>query len=125
MDSASSPTKPVANDPASKIRHLPVEAQAAYTRFQAHGDPAVLDPLIFAILESYMPRKPEEPLATRPGDTRLMEDLGLDSLAITEVVFFTEDLLEITIANEEILKVRTLDDLREFIRRKVADRRAA
>jgi acyl carrier protein len=37
------------------------------------------------------------------------------------VVFATEDLLGIRIANEEILQVMTLDDLRGFIRRKAAE----
>jgi hypothetical protein len=35
-------------------------------------------------------------------------------------VFFTEDLLGIRIANEEIVQVLTLDDLRAFVRRKAA-----
>ena len=47
-----------------------------------------------------------------------------DSLAITEVVFFAEDLFNITITNEEIMQVRTLDDLRGFIRAKVMGRPA-
>jgi acyl carrier protein len=57
-----------------------------------------------------------------PGSTRLIEDLGFDSLAITEVVFFTEDLLGINIGNDEIVRLRTLDDLCGFVQGKVADR---
>jgi acyl carrier protein len=59
-------------------------------------------------------------LSELPLTSRLIEDLGFDSLAITEVVFFTEDLFGITISNEEIIQVRTLEDLRSFIHRKVA-----
>jgi len=124
-ESPSVPAKPVDADRAQKIRHLPESAQAAYRSFQASGDPAVLDPLIFAIVESFIPRKRERSLAQHPGNLRLIEDLGFDSLAISEVVFFTEDLLEITIANEEIVQVLTLDDLRCFVSRKVAARRPA
>ena len=106
------------------IRHLPPAAQAAFRRFQAEGDLAALDPVIFAILEDFIPRPPDRPLAEFPGGTRLMDDLGFDSLAITEVVFLTEDLFGIRIANEEIIAVRTLDDLRGFVRRKVSTRPA-
>jgi len=107
-----------------RLRHLPKEAGEAFHRFQAAGDPVALNVVIFAILADFIPRKPARPLAESPGSTRLVDDLGFDSLAITEVVFFTEDLFGISIANEEIIQVRTLDDLRGFIQRKVNARAA-
>ena len=117
--------KPVVpNEQETALRHLPPVAQAAFQQFAASGDVTTLDPVILAILEDYIPRPPAQPLADMAGDTRLIDDLGFDSLAITEVVFFTEDLLEIRIANEEIFQVRTLDDLRTFVRRKVSARAA-
>jgi acyl carrier protein len=106
------------------IRHLPAAARAAFERFQSRGDVTELDPVVLAILEDYIPRTPVQPLAELPGSTRLIDDLGYDSLAITEVVFFTEDLFDINITNEEIIQVRTLDDLRDFIRGKVVPRTA-
>ena len=105
-----------------RIKHLPAGARAAFLRFQADGDPAGLDPVILSILEDYIPLNSAGPLAGLPGTTRLIEDLGFDSLAITEVVFFAEDLFGITITNEEIIKVSTLDDLRGFIRSKLPAR---
>ena len=113
-----------ATDHEERIKHLPAEARAAYQRFQAEGDPTALDPVIFAILADFIPRSPATPLAELPGDTRLIDDLGFDSLAITEVVFFTEDLFGISISNEEIVQVRSLADLRGFIHAKVAARPA-
>ena len=105
---------------AEKLRHLPPEAQAAFIRFQISFQARDLDPVIFAILDDFIPQKPETALAAHPGDTRLMDDLGFDSIAITETIFFTEELFGITISNEEILQVRTLDELRHFILRKTA-----
>ena len=112
----------IASDREDRIRHLPAEARAAYQRFQATGSPVELDVVIFAILEDFVPRSPERPLAGLPGETRLIDDLGFDSLAITEVVFFMEDLFGIGIANKEIVLVRTLEDLRRFILQKVSAR---
>lgn len=106
------------------IRHLPATARAAFEQFQINGDPALLDPIVLAILADYIPRPSARPLAELPGSTLLMTDLGFDSLAITEVVFFAEDLFAISIKNEEIVQVRTLDDLHGFIRRKVTARPA-
>lgn len=103
---------------------LPAAAREQFRRFQA-GEPGALDALVLAIIEDFKPAKGGHPLAELPGDTLLIDDLGLDSLAITEIIFCTEDLFQIRIANEEILQVRTLDDLRGFIRRKVAARGAS
>ena len=115
----------VAADPAANLAHLPAAAQAAYAAFRSRGDTAQLDPLLFAILESYLPRPPEKPLADYPGETLLIDDLGFDSLSITEVVFFAEDLFDISISNAELVQIRTLDELRRFIRQKIAARTAA
>jgi acyl carrier protein len=122
--STSTPVAPPAASPdrEQSIRHLPAAARAAFDRFQSDGDPATLDPVLLAILEDFIPRSSAVPLAELPGSTRLIDDLGFDSLAITEVVFFAEDLFGINITNEEIIQVRTLDDLRGFIRHKVAVR---
>lgn len=122
--SPSSTNSAATTDPETRVRHLPKAAQAAFRKFRASGDVSVLDPLIFAILENYAPRKPQSPLSEFPGGTLLVDELGFDSLAIIEVVFFTEELFEITIANEEILLVRSIDDLRAFIRAKVSSRAA-
>ncbi|HVU35895.1 MAG TPA: acyl carrier protein [Opitutaceae bacterium] len=122
-NSVPTPADPGASGPPmDKLRHLPAPARAAFERFQADGDVAALDPVVFAILEDYIPQSPDRALSEFPPHTRLIEDLGFDSLAITELVFFTEDLFGITIANEEILRVRTIDDLRLFVRRKVTGR---
>ena len=115
---------PVSDTKEAAIRHLPPAILAAFRQFEAGGEVATLDPVILAILDDYIPRPPAQPLADLPGGTRLIEDLGFDSLAITEVVFFTEDLLDIRIANEEIIRVRTMDDLRSFVRSKVSTRAA-
>ncbi|HUG12585.1 MAG TPA: hypothetical protein VMM36_16330 [Opitutaceae bacterium] len=116
-----SPAAPQSHQ-ADSSRHLSPGVRAEFERFQASGDPAALDPVLFAILEDFTPKPLSRPLADLPGNTRLIDDLGFDSLAITEVVFFTEDLFRISISNEEIVQVRTLDDLRGFIHSKVAGR---
>ena len=115
------PSLPAPTGREQSLSHLPASARAAYEQFQAGGDPAAIDPVVLAILADFSPRRSAVPLADLPGNTRLIDDLGFDSLAITEVVFTAEDLFRISITNEEIVQVRTLDDLRGFIHVKVAD----
>jgi hypothetical protein len=121
---ASATKSPPATEQEDRIKHLSAGARASFHQFQATGEAAALDPVIFAILEDFIPQSAAGPLAGLPGGTRLIDDLGFDSLAITEVVFFTEDLLGISITNEEIIQVRTLDDLRGFIHGKMGGRPA-
>lgn len=108
------------NQQDENLRHLPPAARVAFERYRSGGKAADLDPVILAILEDFIPKPAVRPMVDLPGDTRLMDDLGFDSLAVTELVFFTEDLFHISIANDEIIKVKTLDDLRGFIQGKVA-----
>ena len=124
-DSAPASSGAPSSGPDELLRHLPPAAGAAFRRYQSMGDVGALDPVVFAIVEDYMPRKNERPLAELPPETRLIDDLGFDSLAITELVFFTEELFGISIANDEILQVHTLADLRTFVRCKVTQRAAA
>jgi len=110
------------SDRDERIKRLPDAARTAFQQFQLDGNPERLDPVLWAILMDFVPKATMAIGSETPGATRLIEDLGFDSLAITEVVFFTEDLFGITITNEEIVQVRTLDDLRAFLRAKVAVR---
>jgi acyl carrier protein len=107
------------------VRHLSVSAQAAFTRFQHDGDPATLDPIMFDIVEHFAPAPPAQPLAGLPGSTRLVEDLGFDSLTMVEIVFFIEELFGVSVTNAEVIQVRTVDHLRTFLRHKLSARLAA
>lgn len=120
----SSPEQNLEGDLA-KIIHLPVEARVAYAEFRATRSARALDVVVLAILQSYLPEESARGLGTMPGTASLARDLGLDSIGVAEVVFFAEDLFEITISNDELSEGLTLDELRVFIRRKVNARDVA
>ena len=107
-------------DPEDKLRRLPPEALENFNKFRATGDQAALTKLIFAVLYDFLPQKSKTGVTGWPDEARLIEDLGFDSLAIAETVFFFEDLFRISISNEEILQVRTVGELRGFVQKKLA-----
>ena len=98
------------------LRHFPEDVRGAYVRLRETGDPAAADLLVLAIVEDHMPR----PDAVIVDSASLVADLGFDSVAIAEMVFFIEDLLQVNVTNAEILRVRTVGELRDFVRTKLA-----
>lgn len=101
------------------LARLPPNVRDAFAHF-LDGDSAALDPILSAVVRDFMPRPDRAPDGPLPPAASLVEDLGFDSLAIAEIVFFVEDLFQVRICNEEIQRVRTIGNLRAFILRKLA-----
>lgn len=106
-----------------KLGRLPPAALRSFREFLLTDDEKALTVLVLEVLTFHLPNRS----ALAPGlvwhdDTRLVEDLGFDSLATVETVFFFEDLFQISILNEEIVNLKTVGDLRRFLRSKVKGR---
>ena len=110
------PVIPLPDAVETLLRHFPEDVRAAYLTLRATGDAAAADKLVLAIVADHMPRKEAE----LSDGAELLRDLGFDSVAIAEMVFFIEDLLQVNVTNAEILRVRTVRDLRAFVRQKLA-----
>jgi acyl carrier protein len=104
-------------DPLGKF---PEPIKAAYARFQQTGDAEALDQVVMAVVRDFIPKNHPLPPGPLPENGRLMPDLGFDSLALSETIFFLEDLFSVRISNEEIIGVRTIGELRQFLRNKLA-----
>jgi len=92
------------------------EARAAFERFKASGDSASLGVVVTAIVAAFMPAPPKgAPHPEVTPEKALIADLGFDSIAIAETVFFFEDLFGVSIGNRELLTLRTVRDLCEYI----------
>ena len=110
------PTMPTSSDLPQPLVRFPAEVRTAYQSFCATGDEAALRTVVLAAVRDFMPRNSAHPRteALRP-DERLIEDLGFDSLAVAETVFFFEDLFKVTIKNEDILALHTVGELCDFV----------
>jgi acyl carrier protein len=111
------------SDIPSQLTRLPAEAQAAFRKFRESGDEASLRIVVLASVRDFMPRNAAQSERTEPlrDDERLIEDLGFDSLAVAETVFFFEDLFKVTIRNEELLSMRTVGELCTYVARRIRE----
>jgi len=107
-----------------KLVGIPVPVSAAYVAFAVGGDPARVDEVVMGLLQFYLANPPPRPLAELPGSTRLVEDLGVDSLTMVDTLFLAEGLFDIKLADDELARVSTLDGLREHFRRHLAQAHA-
>lgn len=110
----------------SPLAKFPESVRAAHERFLATGDAAALDTVVLAVVRDY------QPVSARTGDSapfpdsaRLIGDLGFDSLALAEIVFFFEDLYRVSITNQELMSISSVGELRNFIRAKIDTTRSA
>lgn len=105
------------------LAHYPPAIRAAHARFVSTGDPAAADQVVLAIVTAHLPsrwRRRAEPLREA---MRLAEDLGLDSLAVAEIVFLVEDLYGIRIQHADLQRLATVGELRAFVRTSLAGAR--
>lgn len=91
----------------------------AAIRYRETGDGAALPMVVTGIIDRYTTSEAEIDLASAPDDTRLIEDLGIDSLTMLEIVLTIEEALGIRIQNEELGEIMTLGAVKRFISEKV------
>jgi acyl carrier protein len=107
------------------LQHFPPEVGEAFARLSATRDFSAADTVILAVVRDHIPDKTRRAEASLEDHTALITDLGFDSMAVTEMVFFLEDLFQVSISNAEILSVQTVGDLRAFVRQKLTAQSAA
>ncbi len=119
LDSSPMPTP---SDIPAPLARFPDEVRAAYRTFCASRDEAALRVVIVAAVRDFMPRNSVHSRTDAlHAAERLIEDLGFDSLAVAETVFFFEDLFKVTIKNEEIMALRTVGELCDFVARRLRE----
>jgi acyl carrier protein len=100
-----------------KLSAYPDSLRESVLDFKKKPSSELLDAVVTEILR-YHQIENFEAIRKEKGDAMsLVEDLGLDSLTMTEIAFDAEDFLEISISNEDMLAITTLQDLKDFARK--------
>ena len=99
-----------------QLTGFPPDLIEGYLSYSRTGEYTHLDTLILGMLEFYLSIPPSQHLSQMPGSTRLIQDLGCDSLAMVETLFMVESLFDIRLTDDEMSRILTLDDLRQHLR---------
>lgn len=91
----------------------------AACQFRKTGHTKHLPAIVLGVIERNVEPDLRSKLRHPHDDLCLAEDLGIDSLTMMEIVILAEDVLRISINNDELCRLRTLGDVRHFIEGKL------
>jgi acyl carrier protein len=106
------------------LKRFPPSTREAACEFRRTGSLDHLPAIVHGLIEHYVERGARAKLSKSDDGVRLVEDLAIDSLTMLEIVFLAEDVLQISIDNEELRPFRTVGDIKRFIASKLAHARA-
>jgi len=116
----SSPTEQDLINLRTALKRCSAETVDAAVRFRTTGDAKEIPAIVYGIIERHLAPEHDRNLADAGDDTRLIEDLGIDSLTLLEIVLSIEETINISIETEELREIRTLGEVKTFIERKIS-----
>jgi len=99
-------------------RCSPSTCEAA-REFRRTGSADHLPAIVNGLIEHYVEPDMRAKLSRADDGLRLVEDLAIDSLTLLEIVYLAEDVLQISIDNEELRPFRTVGDIKQFLAAKM------
>ena len=101
------------------LKRCSPETIAAAIEYRRNGQSGPLPTIVLGIIERFV--EPEFRAKLRQGgdEVRVVEDLGVDSLMMLEIVMLVEETLDVSIENDELMELRTLGDVKTLIACKV------
>lgn len=104
---------------ADSLKRCSEETRQAAFEFRETGKLSLLPIIILGIIERFLEPEIRPKLREGDGSLKLIDDLGIDSLTMMEIVVLVEESLDLSIDNEELRDLRTLDDVRVFLDAKI------
>lgn len=101
------------------LKRCPEKAIQAAIAFQTSKDPDLVPTIVMGIIERFVEPDLRSQLKEKNDQIRLLEDLGIDSLLMVEIVILVEETLDIHIENEELRKLRTVGDIKSYLNAKL------
>jgi 3-hydroxyacyl-[acyl-carrier-protein] dehydratase len=101
------------------LKRCSASTYEAASQFRKTKNTEHLPAIILGIVERFVEPDLRPKLRDPDDDLRLIEDLGIDSLTMMEIVMLVEEVVQMSINNEELRNLRTIGDVKQFIECKV------
>lgn len=99
------------------LKRCSAETIEAALLFRQSREPALANTIVIGIITRFL--EPEQRAKLKiQGESdhlRLMEDLGVDSLTMVEAIMIIEEVLQISIKNEELRDLHTVGDIKAYV----------
>jgi 3-hydroxyacyl-[acyl-carrier-protein] dehydratase len=99
-------------------RCSPASVEAAI-QYRKTADAGLVPAVVIGVIERFVEADIRPKLRQGDDELRLVEDLGVDSLTMMEIVILVEDVLQMQINNDELRHLRSVGDVKTFIDCKV------
>jgi 3-hydroxyacyl-[acyl-carrier-protein] dehydratase len=97
------------------LKRCSPETIEAALQFRQTGDAALANTIVIGILTRFLEPDQRHKLQGECDHLHLMEDLGVDSLTMVEVVMLVEEILLVSIKNEDLRDLRTISDVKAYV----------
>ena len=87
----------------------------AAVQYRKTGNPEHVPAVVIGVVERFVEPDLRAKLKDADDDLRLIEDLGIDSLTMMEIVILVEEILQLSINNDELRNLRSVGDVKTFI----------
>lgn len=116
------PLPPLTDDDRNRAQKLlkgfPEGTEEAYYKFRETEDTEALKTLLGGMLGFYLPSANDNHMKIVGSDVDL-QTIGIDSLGMTEMVFQVEELFDVSVADEDLAKVTTVNDISVYIKKRL------
>jgi len=100
------------------LKGCSVETRSAVLEYRKNKSPSLLPAIVIGIIEKHLEDESKVILERGGDDLLITEDLGIDSIIMMEIVMNIEEVLSLSVPNEELTDLRSVGDLKYYLERK-------
>lgn len=87
--------------------------------YRKTGNPDLVPAIVMGIVERFLEPELRPKLKDSDDSLRLIEDLGVDSLTMMEIIILVEETVNVSFDNQELREIRTLGEVKSYMNRKI------